>query len=104
VQPSQRELAFCQAEIDLEYWQSDAVVRVTGEIENVSCPASGGEYTLEVRVRDDTGETQTFEIDETWHAEDDGAVTFTADYWIGESVELVRVRTRRLRCACTDPP
>ena len=39
-----------------------------------------------------------------WQRTDDADVTFTADYPIGENVELLSVRLRGLTCTCADPP
>src|SRR5262249_40532464 len=48
--------AYCAATYSVEYTQKDAKVGVAGMIENKDCAASSGEYKIQVRVRDETGE------------------------------------------------
>ncbi|MGP1609567.1 MAG: hypothetical protein ACTS5G_02590 [Burkholderiales bacterium] len=91
----------CQAAIALEYSQRGAIARVQGEINNETCPASSGTFVVSIRTAADDGETLTTEYPETWQRSDAGTVSFSADYDIGENVELVRVRTLRSRCKCT---
>ncbi len=73
-----------------------------GTIDNAVCAASGGSYDLAVSIRDANGETQTLEFTEAWHRSDDKTVEFTSDYEIGENVDLLRVRSRRIRCECAE--
>ena len=95
---------YCRAEIALEYSQRNTIAHVEGVIKNEECPASHGEYTIELSVRDGNGESKQLEFDELWQRDDDQPVTFTSDYSIGENVELIRARTRRLRCVCAGIP
>ena len=92
----------CATEVTLDYQQRDTVARVLGLIENETCAASRGSFEIEARVRDENGDTETLAFPETWQREDDGPVEFSADYAIGENVELTRLRTRNLRCLCSD--
>jgi len=96
--------AQCDATIALEYTQRDTVVSVEGSIENGTCAASGGDYTIVVSFRGETGELKTLEFGETWQRSDDQPVEFSTDYKIGENADLVGVRSRRLRCVCADTP
>jgi hypothetical protein len=92
--------AQCSATIALEYSQRGSAVRVASAIENKDCAASRGEYTLLISVRDESLELKTLEFDAAWHRDDDRPVKLSADYPIGENVDLVSVRSRRLRCTC----
>jgi len=92
----------CEAELALEYLQWEAIARVEGMINNETCAASNGQYEIAARVRDQNGEIKTLEFSESWQRDDDQPVMFTADYPIGEKVELVRLNARRLRCTCID--
>ena len=92
----------CAAEIEVEYFQRDTIARVNGVIENRICAASNGHYEIEARVRHENGETETLVFAEAWQRYDDQPVVFTADYPIGEKVELTRLRSRGLRCTCGD--
>lgn len=92
----------CEARIAVEYLQWDTIARVEGTIHNETCGASSGQYEIEARVRDQSGELETLEFSESWQRDDDQPVTFSAEYPIGENVELVRLNARRLRCTCRD--
>lgn len=96
------ETAQCEAALSIEYLQIGAIAKVDGVIENKDCAASGGEYRIEARVRDENGETQTLEFSESWQREDDQPVNFSAEYPIGENVELLRMRSSGLRCECAE--
>ena len=93
----------CEVVIDSEYTQRDTIVRVNGSITNETCAASSGEYEIEIRVRNSTGEQQVLVFSESWQRDDDQPVAISADYPIGENTELIRLRSRGLRCNCTDP-
>jgi len=92
----------CETEIIVEYFQRDTIARVTGLIENETCAASSGQYEVAIRVKDDDDEFVELEFSESWQRDDDQPVAFTADYAIGENVELIRLRTQGLRCTCSD--
>jgi hypothetical protein len=67
------------------------------------CTVASGAFTVAVRTRDESGADKPLEFSETWQRTDDQAVQFTADYPIGENMELVSVRLRGLTCTCTVP-
>jgi hypothetical protein len=94
----------CQAEVSLSYAQQNTVASVEGKIENTTCGASSGNLVLSVRTANEGGEQSTQEFSQTWMREDDQPVTFSAEYPIGENVDLVRVRALRLRCTCAVGP
>jgi hypothetical protein len=56
----------------------------------------------EVRVKDENGAETPLEFHETWQRSGPEDVAFTADYPIGENMELVNVRLRGLSCTCAD--
>lgn len=91
----------CETRIDLEYDQRDTIARVKGVLENDTCAASSGDYEVEVLIKDENGEVQTFVFSESWQRDDDRPVAIAADYPIGENVELIRLRSQRLRCTCS---
>lgn len=92
----------CETRVDLEYDQRDTIVRVDGVIENETCAASSGRYEIEAQVKDENGEAETLVFSELWQRDDDQPVAVAGDYPIGENVELIRLRLRRLRCTCSD--
>ena len=94
----------CQAEVSLSYTQNDTYARVDGEIDNATCAASSGSLVVSIRTANESGAQTTQEFPRSWMREDDQPVTFSAEYPIGENVELVRVRALRIRCACAEPP
>lgn len=90
----------CETRIAVEYFHRDTIARVSGVIENETCAASSGQYEVEVRVREENGEMRTLQFDESWQRDDDQPVEFSADYPIGENVELIRLSTSGLKCIC----
>ena len=96
----------CEPTMAIRYEQRNTVARVEGTIENPTCAACSGEYTIAVRIRDESGESKTLEFDGQWQRVDDQPVKFTADYPVGANVDLLNVRTKSLRCVCsaTAPP
>ena len=94
----------CAATTKTEYQQRNTSARVDGAIAISDCTAAAGAYNVAVRVKGDSGQDQVLEFSETWQRSDDRDVSFSADYPIGENVELVSVRLRNLTCTCADPP
>jgi hypothetical protein len=90
----------CDATMAIRYEQRDTVARVESTIDNLSCAACTGEYTIAVRVRDDSGESKTIEFAGKWERADDKPVKFTAFYPIGANVDLINVRPKDLHCVC----
>lgn len=93
----------CATIITVEYFQRDTIARVHGEIGNETCASSNGHYEIEARVKHESGETETLVFTESWQRDDDQTIEFTADYPIGDNVELTRLRSRGLHCTCSDP-
>jgi hypothetical protein len=92
----------CESNLDLEYFQRDTIARVKGMIQNETCGASSGQYDIEAEVKYENGETKTLVFNESWWRDDDQPVAVTAEYPIGENVELIRIRSRRLQCVCAE--
>jgi len=101
--PEQKMLQ-CAAAIEVEYSQRNTVAGVTGTIDTKECAAASGEYKVVVSVRNDALELTTLEFVETWQRLDAEPVIFKKDYPLGDDVDLVRVRTRPVRCTCAEPP
>ena len=90
----------CAAQIYFTYLQKNTVAVVDSTIDNTECDASSGDYTMLVRFRDENNEIQSLEYPETWSRDDDKAVESRKEYFIGDNVDLVTVRSRKLRCVC----
>ena len=90
----------CNATMAIEYEQRNTVARVEGTIEITSCAACTGEYTIVVRIRDESGEFKALEFPGKWQRADDKPVKFKADYPVGTNVDVVSVRTREVHCVC----
>ena len=94
---------YCKARVSIEYGQYDTEARYNGEITNEDCGASGGTYVISVRYRDESGEVHSVEAEHTWHRDDDQKVLIDGAQAIGENVDLIRVRARKIRCVCDEP-
>jgi len=94
----------CEATTLTEYQQRNNIARVTGTVSIAGCPVgTSGSFTLVARVRDDNGAINPIEFNETWQRTDAQDHAFNSDYPIGDSVELMNVRVRNLKCTCADP-
>jgi hypothetical protein len=93
---------YCKASVWVEYNQYDTVASYDGEIKNEDCGASGGSYTITVRYQDESGEVHSVDSEHTWHRDDDQTVIFRGEQSIGENVDLIRVRARKIQCVCDD--
>jgi len=93
---------YCRSSTSIEYQQRNNVAHVTGEISVDGCTIAMGEYTVSIRTRNDSGETQTTEFQETWARSDDQPILFAKDYPIGDNVDLIRARVRRSSCVCNE--
>ena len=94
--------AQCAATIELAYSQRNTLASVEGTLDHGVCGASAGEFRLDIRVRDESGELKTIEFVESWQRDDAEPVRFSGEYRIGDNVDLVNVRSRQLRCTCSD--
>jgi hypothetical protein len=90
----------CDPTMAIRYEQRNTVAWVEGTIENPSCAACAGEYTMAVRVRDGSGESKTLEFPGKWQRADDKPVQFTAEYPVGANVDIVNVHSKNLHCVC----
>jgi hypothetical protein len=90
----------CSASLEFEYQQKNTVAAVDSTLDTLDCGAASGGYTVLVRFRDANNELQSLEYPVTWQRDDDKVITASAEYVIGEDVDLVTVRPRKLRCLC----
>lgn len=90
----------CKAQLNLTYIQQNTVAQVDSKLTNTDCAASGGDYAIHVRFRDENNELQSLEYPEIWRREDDRSIEQRKEYFIGENVDLVSVRSRKLQCIC----
>jgi hypothetical protein len=92
----------CEARVELEYYQKGPNAHVETHLSNGTCGASSGTYTIVVRYRDAEGEFQSMEFEENWKRTDDSPVVAVRDYFVADDVDILRVRSRELRCVCAD--
>ena len=98
----QPESKTCQATLGIGFDQRNTIAAVNGTIENTMCAASGGDYELVISVRDGTGEVKTLEFTEKWQRSDDKTINFSSNYPIGDNTDLIRVKVRKVHCACAE--
>ncbi|MGI9204188.1 MAG: hypothetical protein ACR2Q3_09265 [Woeseiaceae bacterium] len=93
---------YCKSSTSIEYQQRNNVAHVTGEINVDGCITATGAYTVSIRTRNDKGEMQNMDFEETWARNDEQPIAFAKDYPIGDNVDLVRARVRHSSCICND--
>ena len=94
--------ADCEAKLNIEYFQRGDNAEVFSTLTNSECDASFGSYTVQLRYRGEGDELETVDYDETWQRDDTESVVAKRQYFIGENVDLVRVKSRSLTCTCVD--
>ena len=92
----------CKADLKLEYFQKGANAHVKSTLSNEQCGASSGNYTVRVQYRAAEGGTKLLEFDETWKRDDDSDVISERDYFVGEDIDIMRIKSRNLSCQCTE--
>ncbi len=92
----------CAATLSLEYYQKGTDAHVKSTLQNEQCAASSGSYVIRIRYRPDEGEMGDVEFEETWSRDDDADVVAEKDYFVGEDLEIRRVTSAKLKCACTE--
>ena len=93
----------CAATLGLEYYQKGTHAHVTSTLRNDQCAASSGSYVIRIKYRRDEGGQDEVQYEETWSREDNADVVTEKDYYVGEDLEVRRVSSSQLTCACTDP-
>jgi hypothetical protein len=96
--------AQCEATAATQYQQRNTIARVDTTLAVAGCAAASGKLTVVARIRDEAGEVKSLEFAETWQRGAGDEVKLTADYPIGENVDLVNVRVRGLTCTCAETP
>jgi len=90
----------CKADLNLEYFQKGTDAHVKSTLHNDDCGASSGNYTVRVQYKDAAGGSKQVEFEETWERNDDSDVTGEKDYYVGDDVDILRVRSKGLSCSC----
>lgn len=96
------ESGMCQATASLDYFQRGAEAQVETSIDTDDCGAAKGDYVVKLTIRaDGDQESKVLTFDETWERSEDTPVETMRRYPIGDGVDLLRVKTRKLSCTCT---
>jgi hypothetical protein len=91
----------CTATVSLDYFQRGHRAQVELAVDNPYCAASNGGFVIEATVREDgVDEPRKLTFAETWQRDDDATVEMTRLYPIGDNVDLLRIRIRKLTCYC----
>ncbi len=91
----------CAANLGLEYYQKNTHAHVKATLKNTQCGASSGSYTVRILYRPDEGEQGEVQYEETWSRDDDADIVMEKEYYVGENLEVRRVRSSKLTCQCT---
>ena len=93
----------CQATAAVDYFQRGVEAQVDTSINTEDCDAAKGNYVVKLTIRTDKDkEAQVLNFEESWERTDDAPVESMRRYPIGNDVDLVRVKIRKLSCTCTD--
>ena len=93
----------CQATASMDYFQRGAEAQVETSIDTDECGPAEGTYIVKITVRGDSDEEpRVLDFEETWERGDDMPVESMKRYPIGDDVDLLRVKTRKLSCTCRE--
>ena len=93
----------CQATASMDYFQRGAEAQVETSIDTDECGPAEGTYIVKITVRGDGDEEpRVLDFEETWERGDDMPVESMKRYPIGDDVDLLRVKTRKLSCTCRE--
>ena len=93
----------CRATAAFDYFQRGAEAEVEARIDNPHCAASSGDFFVEITVKADGADApEKLRFEEAWSRADAQTVVFARRYPIGDNVDLLRIRIRKLTCACSD--
>jgi hypothetical protein len=93
----------CTASASIAYLQRGAEADVEVTIENNDCAASTGTYAIEATIKADNADApEKLTFPETWSRGDDQPVFVARRYPIGDDVDLLRLKIRKLRCTCAE--
>jgi len=90
----------CKAELEIEYYQKGSSAHVESTLTNDDCGASSGSYVIQVRYRGADRQTRSKDFAESWERTDTAPVFVEKDYYIADDIDIVRVRSRQLKCTC----
>jgi hypothetical protein len=92
----------CTASAAVSYSQHGAEADVEMTLENRHCAASSGDFIVVLTVKaGDAAEAEKLRFEESWARSDDQPVFIAKRYPIGDNVDLLRIRIRKLTCDCT---
>ena len=96
------EIKPCQAQVELAYYQRNDIARVNATVTHKQCQAVAGSFEVLVSVRSGEDDLTRYTYPETFVLDGENATTFTRDYPIGSNVTLSSVRSRNVKCECTE--
>ena len=93
----------CAATVALDYFQRGAEAEANISVDTMDCGKASGSFVVQVTIKaDDAEEPEKLTFDETWSREDEAAVTMKRKYAIGDGVQLLRIRIRKVACSCDE--
>ncbi len=93
----------CRASAALDYFQRGAEAEAEITVDTPHCRGASGSFVVEVTIKADAAdETEKLAFAETWKRDDDQAVVMQRRYSIGDNVQLLRIRLRKLTCSCNE--
>jgi hypothetical protein len=93
----------CGASVALDYFQRGAEAEAEMSVDTLDCAAASGSFVVEVSIRADSADgPEKLVFDESWSREDKKPVIMKRKYAIGDAVQLLRIRIRKVACSCDE--
>ena len=93
----------CGASVALDYFQRGAEAEAQMSVDTLDCAAASGSFVVEVTIRaDDADGPEKLAFEESWSRNAKKPVTMKRKYAIGDDVQLLRIRIRKVACSCDE--
>lgn len=93
----------CGASVALDYFQRGAEAEAEMSVDTLDCAAASGSFVVEVTIRaDDADGPEKLAFEESWSRDDNKPVSMKRKYAIGDDVQLLRIRIRKVACSCDE--
>ncbi len=92
---------YCVLSASVEYTQRGPEADVSMTIAVQSCTVATGSHVIEATIHADGADgPEKLAFPETWSRDRDGPLVIERRYPIGDDVDLLRIRIRKLKCTC----
>lgn len=93
----------CEVQVSSDYWQANDKVKLEAYIDTPDCGAAYGAYSVNVRTKNEAGETHTNDYPEAWSRENAEPIKQVHSYDMNGDTDLLKLRVKMAlgtSCVC----